>query len=113
MGVEIILQRDGNERPLGRASADMNERATFLTSSMLSLFCGLHFLNYLRIKFLGQHDDIMITASLNVMENLQFGDRIYVKMDVEGSGGSSKIMSSSKPSIHFIGQKIGDSPAER
>ena len=58
---------------------------------------------------LGKDDDLHTTSTVIIMERLQVGDRIYIKMDLDADHGDSKIHSQEKmPSIHFVGQKISD-----
>ena len=58
---------------------------------------------------LGKDDDLYTTSTVIIMERLQVGDRIYIKMDLDANHGDSKIHSQEKmPSIHFVGQKISD-----
>ena len=59
--------------------------------------------------YLGKDDDLHTTSTVIIMERLQVGDRIYIKMDLDANHGDSKIHSQEKmPSIHFVGQKISD-----
>ena len=66
--------------------------------------CCLHIYS---ICNLGKDDDLHTTSTVIIMERLQVGDRIYIKMDLDADHGDSKIHSQEKmPSIHFVGQKI-------
>ena len=58
---------------------------------------------------LGKDDDLYTTSTVIIMKRLQVGDRIYIKMDIDGDHGDSKIHSQERtPSIQFVGQKISD-----
>ena len=70
----------------------------------------IHFyLHIYSICNLGKDDDLHTTSTVIIMERLQLGDRIYIRMDLDANHGDSKIHSQEKmPSIHFVGQKISD-----
>ena len=43
------------------------------------------------------------------MEKLGTGDEVYIRMELDGDHGTSKIVSFAvKPAIHFVGQRIAD-----
>ena len=83
----------------------------FRKTSWVFLSCRrlLLFLFIYPIFNLGKDDDLHTTSTVIIMERLQEGDKIYIKMDLDANHGDSKIHSQEKmPSIHFVGQKISD-----
>merc|ERR1719270_3342569 len=86
INAHIIWERGNSVRHLGSSKADTNENG-----------------------WPGKDDDLVSTSTVIIMERLQVGDRIYIKMDLDADHGESILHSEAiKPSIHFVGQKIAD-----
>ena len=108
LNADIILNRNGKETPLGRSSADTNEKATFLTEGNTTNNLIIFFASCkMYIVKAGRDDDIYVTSTIIVMERLRPRDQIFVQVEFESGHGQSKLHSTDNKEVFFVGQKIG------
>ena len=56
----------------------------------------------------GRDDDVLSTATVVVVERLEPGDKLYIRISIENNHKESSIHSTTNKAIHFTGQRISD-----